>query len=219
MKNLSGGSLSVGVISTGSYFLPRLLAGFSSQNPAVELNLTVENRDDVLGRLEENRLDLAIVVGSPAETKFTSTPFAPHAFVVVASPLHPQVGKQRIDLAELRSERFIVREKGSETWNAMQECFDGRLALNDPLEIRNTEAIKQAVISGMGISFLSAHTVKLELQAGMLAVLDVIGCPVVRKWHVVHRTDKQLAPVAQAFKAFLLEEGETHASGLSTVSH
>jgi DNA-binding transcriptional LysR family regulator len=101
----------------------------------------------------------------------------------------------------------------------MQECFDGRLALNDPLEIRNTEAIKQAVISGMGISFLSAHTVKLELQAGMLAVLDVIGCPVVRKWHVVHRTDKQLAPVAQAFKAFLLEEGETHASGLSTVSH
>ena len=219
MKNLAGGSLNVGVISTGGYFLPRLLAGFSSRNAAVELNLTVENRDDVLGRLEENRLDLAIMVGAPAEAKFTSTPFAPHAFVIVASPSHPKVGKQRIDLAELGSERFIVRERGSDTWTAMQECFDGRLALNDPLEIRNTEAIKQAVISGMGISFLSAHTVMLELQAGMLAVLDVVGFPAIRKWHVVHRADKQLAPVAEAFKAFLLEEGETHACGLSTVSH
>ena len=219
LKNLAGGSLNVGVISTGGYFLPRLLAGFSSQNAAVELNLTVENRDVVLDRLDENRLDLAIMVGALAEAKFTSTPFAPHEFVLVASPLHPQVGKQDIALAELSSERFIVREKGSDTWNAMQECFDARLALNDTLEIRNTEAIKQAVISGMGVSFLSSHAVKLELQAGVLAVLDVIGFPVVRKWHVVHRADKQLAPVAQAFKTFLLEEGETHACGLSTVSH
>jgi DNA-binding transcriptional LysR family regulator len=219
MRNLAGGSLNVGVISTGGYFLPRLLAGFSSQNAGVELNLTVENHDVVLSRLEENRLDLAIMVGAPEEAKFSSTPFAPHEFVIVASPLHPQVGKQQIDLAELGSERFIVREKGSDTWNAMQQCFDGRLALNDPFEIRHTEAIKQAVISGMGISFLSANTVTLELQAGMLAVLDVVGFPVARKWHVVHRADKQLAPVAQAFKAFLLEEGDTHASGLSTVSH
>ena len=219
MKSFAGGALNVGVISTGGYFLPRLLAGFSSRNAAVELNLTVENHDDVLGRLEENRLDLAIMVGAPAQAKFISTPFAPHAFVIVASPQHPQVGRQRIDLAELRNERFIVREKGSDTWNAMQQCFDGRLALSDPLEIRNTEAIKQAVISGMGISFLSAHTVTLELQAGMLAILDVIDFPVVRKWHVVHRADKQLTLVAQAFKTFLLEECETHTRGMSTVSH
>ena len=219
MKSLAGGSLSVGVINAGGYFLPRLLAGFSNRNAAVDLDLTVENHDELLVRLEENRLDLAIMVGAPVEPRFTSTAFAPHAFVLVASPLHPLVGRMGIDVAELGSERFIVREKGSDTWNAMQQCFDGRLALDDPLEIRNTEAIKQAVMSGMGISFLSAHTVTLELQAGMLAVLDVTGFPVIQKWHVVHRADKQLVPAAQAFKTFLLEEGKTHASGVRTVSH
>ncbi|PCE23407.1 LysR family transcriptional regulator [Paraburkholderia acidicola] len=212
IRSLAGGNLSVGVISTGGYHLPRLLAGFSNQNEAVELDLRVENHDGLLCRLEENRIDLAIMVDAPAESKFISTPFAPHAFFIVASPQHSQVGKQHIDLSDLRNERFIVREEGSDTWYAMQQCFNGRLALNDPLEISNTEAIKQAVIAGMGISFLSAHTVTLELQAGVLAVLDVEGFPVLRKWHVVHRADKQLAPVAQAFKAFLLAEGATHAS-------
>ena len=219
MRSLSGGSLSIGVISTGGYFLPRLLAEFSAQNKAVELDLTVENHDDVLGHLEENRIDLAIMVGAPANPKFVSTPFAPHEFLIVASPLHPLVGKEKIRLSDLDSERFIVREKGSDTWNAMQQCFDGQLQLSEPMEIRNTEAIKQAVISGMGVSFLSAHTVTLELRAGMLAVLDIAGFPVIRKWHVVHRVDKQLAPIAQAFKTFLSKEEAMHTSGTAVVDH
>jgi DNA-binding transcriptional LysR family regulator len=216
MRSLSGGSLSIGVISTGGYFLPRLLAEFSARNKAVELDLTVENHDALLGRLEENRIDLAIMVGAPADHKFVSTPFAPHAFLIVASPRHPLAGKENIRLSDLRSERFIVREKGSDTWNAMQQCFDGQVQLSEPMEIRNTEAIKQAVMSGMGVSFLSAHTVTLELRAGMLAVLDVTGFPVVQKWHVVHRLDKQLAPVAQAFKTFLSKEGEMQTSEITT---
>jgi DNA-binding transcriptional LysR family regulator len=206
MRSLAGGSLGIGVISTGGYFLPRLLAEFSAQNKAVELDLTVENH-------------LAIMVGAPVDTKFVSTPFAPHEFLIVAAPLHPLVGKDHIRLSDLRNERFIVREKGSDTWNAMQQCFDRQLQLSEPMEIRNTEAIKQAVMSGMGVSFLSAHTVTLELRAGMLAVLDVAGFPVVRKWHVVHRADKQLGPVAQAFKAFLSREGEMHISGTAPVDH
>jgi DNA-binding transcriptional LysR family regulator len=75
------------------------------------------------------------------------------------------------------------------------------------MEIRSTETIKQAVIAGMGVSFLSAHTVARELQSGSLAVLDVEGFPVMLNWYVVHRTHKRLPPVAQAFKDFLLSDG------------
>jgi DNA-binding transcriptional LysR family regulator len=92
----------------------------------------------------------------------------------------------------------------------MQEGFAGRLSnLRIAMEIKSTETIKQAVIANMGIAFLSAHTVGLELQTGKLAVLDIEGFPVMLNWYVVHRKNKRLPPVALAFKHFLMEEGHT----------
>jgi DNA-binding transcriptional LysR family regulator len=75
------------------------------------------------------------------------------------------------------------------------------------MEIKSTETIKQAVIAGMGIAFLSAHTISLELQLGHLVVLDVEGFPVMLNWYVVHRKNKRLPPVAEAFKQFLIDDG------------
>ena len=105
-------------------------------------------------------------------------------------------------------ERFIVREQGSDTWNSMREVFGPALSkLSIAMEIKSTETIKQAVIAGMGISFLSAHTISLELQAGHLVVLDVQGFPAMLNWYLVHRRNKRLPPVAEAFMRFLLGEG------------
>jgi DNA-binding transcriptional LysR family regulator len=90
----------------------------------------------------------------------------------------------------------------------MEEGFGAQLArLNITMEIRSTETIKQAVIAGLGLSFLSAHTIGPELQRRQLAVLDVVGFPLQLQWYVVHMRQKVLAPVAMAFKAFLLERG------------
>ena len=101
-----------------------------------------------------------------------------------------------------------MREKGSDTWHSMQEGFGERLAdLNIIMEIRSTETIKQAVIAGMGLSFLSAHTISRELQSKSLVVLDVQGFPLMLNWYVVHRKNKRLPPVAQAFKDFLITDG------------
>jgi DNA-binding transcriptional LysR family regulator len=75
------------------------------------------------------------------------------------------------------------------------------------MEIKSTETIKQAVIAGMGVSFLSAHTICLEVQAGNLAVLDVQDFPLMLNWYVVHRKNKHLPPVATAFKRFLMSDG------------
>ncbi|WP_019449386.1 LysR family transcriptional regulator [Cupriavidus sp. BIS7] len=210
LKGISGGRLNVAVISAGDYFFPRLLAEFMNRHDAVTLNLAVHNREELLHQLSSNLTDVAVMVRPPEGMDTIAESFAPHPYVIVAAPNHPLVGKRNIPLAGLAEEAFVSREKGSDTWNSMQEGFAGRLSnLRIAMEIKSTETIKQAVIANMGIAFLSAHTVGLELQTGKLAVLDIEGFPVMLNWYVVHRKNKRLPPVALAFKQFLMEEGAT----------
>jgi DNA-binding transcriptional LysR family regulator len=207
-KGVSGGKLNVAVISAGDYFFPRLLVEFARRHPGVTLNLAVHNREELLSQLEHNLTDLAIMVRPPQNMDTVNESFAPHPYVIVAAPTHPLAKKKRIPMTMLAREPFVVREKGSDTWNSMEEGFAGRLAnINIAMEIKSTETIKQAVIAGMGISFLSAHTISLELKAGSLVVLDVQGFPVMLNWYVVHRRNKRLPPVALAFKNFLMTDG------------
>ena len=207
-KGVSGGRLNVSVISAGDYFFPRLLVAFAQRHPGVTLNLGVCNREELLAQMEANLTDLAVMVRPPADADMVVEPFAPHPYVVVASPEHPLAGKKRIPVARLTGEPFIVREKGSDTWNSMQDAFGERLAqLTITMQIKSMETIKQAVMAGMGVSFLSAHTVSRELRERSIVALDVQGFPLMLNWYVVHRRTKRLPPVAQAFKAFLLKEG------------
>jgi len=209
-RGITGGRLNVGVISAGDYFFPRLLAEFMERHEGVTLNLAVFNREELLHQLAGNLTDLAVMVRPPEAMDTINESFAPHPYVIVAAPTHPLVGKTKIPLGELADEAFVSREKGSDTWNSMQEGFAGRLSnMRIAMEIKSTETIKQAVIANMGIAFLSAHTVGLELQTGKLAVLDIEGFPVMLNWYVVHRKNKRLPPVALAFKQFLMEEGAT----------
>lgn len=207
-KGISGGKLNVAVISAGDYFFPRLLVEFVSRHSGVKLNFTVHNREELLGQLANNLTDLAIMVRPPQGMDTVSESFAPHPYVIVAAPDHPLVSKKKIPMSILKCQPFVVREKGSDTWNSMEDGFGEHLKdINIAMAIKSTETIKQAVIAGMGIGFLSAHTISLELQAGSLATLDVEGFPVMLDWYVVHRKNKRLPPVALAFKNFLLSEG------------
>jgi DNA-binding transcriptional LysR family regulator len=148
------------------------------------------------------------MVRPPTELDTLNQPFAPHPYVIVAPPSHAMVQQHGIAPAEVMRQPFVVREKGSDTWRSMCEGFGGDLSgLNVAMEIRSTETIKQAVMAGFGLSFLSAHTVSRELQAGELRALDVQGFPLMLNWYIVHRRTKRLPPVAQAFKDFLLGEG------------
>ncbi|RSZ41132.1 MULTISPECIES: LysR family transcriptional regulator [unclassified Variovorax] len=207
-KGVSGGKLNVGVISAGDYFFPRLLVEFASRHQGVTLNFTVHNRAGLLTHIAENLTDLAIMVRPPTDLDTVNQPFAPHPYVIVAAPGHPLVGEKKIAMQRLMREPFVVREKASDTWHSMEDGFGGDLSgINVAMEIRSTETIKQAVIAGMGVSFVSAHTVSQELRAGSLRVLDVEGFPLMLNWYVVHRRSKRLPPVAQAFKDFLLSDG------------
>ena len=207
-KGVAGGKLNVGVISAGDYFFPHLLVEFVGRHQGVTLNFTVHNREGLLAHLAGNLTDLAVMVRPPTDLETLNEPFAPHPYVIVAPPGHALVGRTQISKAALMCEPFVVREKGSDTWKSMQEGFGGALdGINVAMEIPSTETIKQAVIAGMGISFLSAHTVSQELRSGTLCVLDVQGFPLTLHWYVVHRRGKRLPPVAQAFRNFLLGEG------------
>ncbi|TWO69348.1 LysR family transcriptional regulator [Caenimonas sedimenti] len=207
-RGVSGGRLNVGVISAGDYFFPRLLVEFIGRHPGVTLDFTVHNREELLARIEGNLTDLAIMVRPPTELDTLNQPFAPHPYVIVAPPGHPMVAREGILAAEVMREPFVVREGGSDTFRSMVEGFGGDLSgLNVAMEIRSTETIKQAVMAGLGLTFLSAHTVSRELQSGELRVLDVEGFPLQLHWYVVHRRTKRLAPVAQAFRNFLVADG------------
>jgi DNA-binding transcriptional LysR family regulator len=208
LRGLKAGRVSIAVVSTAKYFAPKLLALFSRQHPEIELKLAVNNRDTVVQFLVENEVDLALMGTPPHHLETTAFRFAKHPLVIVAAPDHPLVGERRIPVKALAAESFLVREPGSGTRAAMERFFAAHnVRPAATTEISSNETIKQAVMAGMGLGFISQHAIGLELAASQLALLHVEGLPVVRDWNVVHRSEKRLSPAALAFKRFVLKEG------------
>lgn len=208
LKGLRGGRITIAVVSTAKYFAPKLLVLFTQQHPEVELKLTVNNREAVVRQLAGNDVDLAIMGTAPRTLDAVAEPFARHPLVVVAAPNHPLAARKRIPLQALEAETFLVREPGSGTRSAMERFFSNHhIKPRIGMEMSSNETIKQAVMAGLGISFISQHTMGLELATDQLKILRVEGLPVMRQWNVVHRQEKRLSPAAQAFKAFVLKEG------------
>ncbi len=208
LAGLSRGRLTIAVVSTAKYFAPKLLAQFTKSHPGIELRLLVNNRAEVVRLLAEDEVDLAVTGTTPHELPLAAKPFARHPLVVVAPPDHALARRRRVTPAELAGAPFLVREPGSGTRAAFERFLrSARVHAGRTTEMQSNETIKQAVMAGMGLAFLSAHAVGLELAAGYLVVLPVEGLPVYREWNVVHREGKVLSPAAAAFRAFVLAEG------------
>jgi len=208
LRGLRRGRINLAVVSTAKYFVPQLLARFGRDFPELEIRLTVNNRSSVIEQLVANDVDLAIMGRSPQSLDTVAEPFAENPHVIIAAPDHPLASEREIQVETVARENFIVREPGSGTRLAMQQYFDEfGLACNVGMEMASNETIKQAVMAGMGISFISRHTLDLELQTHRLVILDVRGTPVMRLWHVAHLVKKRLSPTAVAFKEFVLTHG------------
>lgn len=207
LKGLERGKLNISVVSTANYFVPNLLARFCQRYPDITISLHVSNRENVLKQLADNVTDLAIMGQPPGGLDITSESFMENPLVIIAPPEHPLCGQRQIPVRRLEQEIFLVREPGSGTRNAMERFFaQEKININKGMEADTAEAIKQAIQAGMGLGIMSLHTIRLELEAGRLSILDIQGLPIMRYWHVVHRKNKRLPNISGVFKQFLLNE-------------
>ncbi|MCS6996239.1 MAG: LysR substrate-binding domain-containing protein [Casimicrobiaceae bacterium] len=203
------GLLTVGMVSTAAYFVPRLVADFKREHPGIEVRLALGNREQLLGMLSENEVDLAIMGRPPKEMATRAEPFAAHPHVFIAPRGHALERIGHPSPATIAAYDFIVREPGSGT-RALFEEFMRRHGLTPriAMEIASNELLKQSVAAGLGIGFVSLHTIEHELDRGELFIVTVEGTPIVRAWNCVHTLSKLLAPPAEAFRYFVLEHGE-----------
>jgi DNA-binding transcriptional LysR family regulator len=208
IRGAKGGRLTLGVVSTAKYVAPRLLVAFRKEHSEADLRLGVYNREALVNQLTDNQIDLAIMGAPPKEVETVSAVFADHPHVIIAAADDPLASRRRSAPADLASQPFLIREPGSGTRGAMERFFAGHgVTLTSTTEMGSNETIKQAVMAGMGLSFISEHSIGLELAAGRLVRLPVTGTPVMRQWFVVHRADKQLLPMTVAFLDFVRVEG------------
>ena len=210
LQRIETGKLTIGMVDTTTYFIPALLSKFLKEHEGIELALNVGNRSELIQALQNSEVDIAIMGSPPSEISVRAEPFAANPLVFVASPEHPLAGESGLQAEDLRQQSFIVREPGSGTRNAMEAFFaQARFQPRFSMQLKSNDAIKQAVKANLGLSFLSLHTIGLELQTKHLCILDVRGTPTVRAWHVVHALSKLLSPAAEAFRYFVLEHAET----------
>ena len=205
LQSIDSGQLNLAATSTVNVVATDILARFRGRHLGVSVHLDVSNRAAVLDQLVGNRIDLAIMGQVPDGLGLDAIRFMDNPLVVIAPPDHPLVGQKNISMASLATESFLVREAGSGTRGAMERFFAARgLEIRSSMEMSSNEAIKQAVQAGLGLGILSLQTLEMELALKRLAVLEVEGFPIMRHWYIVHRADKRLSPVAQAFKEFVL---------------
>jgi DNA-binding transcriptional LysR family regulator len=210
------GAVGAGITSTAKYFVPRALGAFSRRHPGLELRLVVGNRAATIAGLRDHSLDLVIMGQPPEDLAVEATIIGRHPHVIVTTTDHPLARQKHVRPAALETEIFLVREQGSGTRNLMQRFFaDAGVSPRIGMELDSNETIKQAVLAGLGIAFLSAHTIELEVQTGRLAVLDVDGLPAMRQWYAVHLADRRLTLAARALHEFLVTEAATYLPDLS----
>jgi LysR family transcriptional regulator for metE and metH len=205
------GTVSVGVISTAKYFAPRVLGAFMRAHPGIELKITIGNRAEMIEGLQRYEIDIAVMGRPPEDIDVDVTVLGDHPHVVIAYPDHPLAKAGWIAPSRLANEVFLVREPGSGTRGLMEKFFaEAGLAPRIGMQIGSNETIKQAVIAGLGIAFISAHTIDSALVTGSLAILQVEGLPIIRKWCLVHLRQRRLMPAVVALRAFIIREGASY---------
>ena len=208
MAGKTAGRISIGAVSTAKYFVPFMISGFSKLHPNIDVTLSIGNRQEIGTALRGYDLDFAIMGRPPADIDMNVNLIGDHPHVIIAPTSHRLARKSRLALGDLAGETFLMREPGSGTRGLMEQLFDSaRVRPNLGMAMSSNETIKQAVIAGLGIAFISAHTVATELDERRLVTLDVVGLPVVRQWFVLSRKDKILLPPARAMLEFLSARG------------
>ena len=203
-KGIRRGKLRLGVVTTAKYIAPELLAAFGEKFPGIEFSMKVSNRDEIIQRIKNTEDDLYVMGLPPEDMETEREPFLENPLVIFAPAAHPMAGREAIPFADVVQESFLVRERGSGTRMTMEQVFAERgMPLRIKMELGSNEAIKQAVVGGLGLALLSLSTLQPDASRKELAVLDVEGFPIRRNWYVVRPKGKQMSVAAATFLDFL----------------
>lgn len=207
LRGLKAGTLRIAVVTTSKYFIPHLLGSFCEQYPQVDLQFRVGNREQIIRRLHDGLDDLYVFSHPPEDEDIVVTDFLPNPLVAIAPLDHPLAQRSELSLADLAREPFLMRESGSGTRHAIERHL-ARLdaKLNVRMTIESNEAIKHAVMSGLGISILSEHTLTYGGAEGLVR-LRVRELPIESTWYLVRLRTRRLSLIAEAFLEYLQVEG------------
>jgi DNA-binding transcriptional LysR family regulator len=210
IRGMTTGRLQLAVSTTGKYFAPRVLAEFVKLHPGVEVSLQIHNRSTLLERMAQNLDDLYIFASPPGDSDVVTQTILPNPMVPYAAADHPLARETNIPFARFAEEPFLMREAGSGTRMVAREIFaEHDLEPKVRMELSTNEAIKQAIIAGLGVSIMSRYTLGLDVAHEQLTVLDVEGFPVERSWVFAYPVGKQLPVLAQGFMDFTRKVART----------
>jgi DNA-binding transcriptional LysR family regulator len=208
---LLSGKLTFSTVSTGKYVLPYFLSDFFNKNVSIDLEIDVSNRQAVIQNLQKNEIDFALM-SLPQEG------ISIHKIDLLENKLY-FVGKNSIiknyELADLLEfTPLICREPGSATRMQLDQfILENKLEVKKTIQLTSNEAVKQAVIAGMGISLMPLIGIRNEIELGLMNIIPVKGLPLVTMWSLVYLKDKQLSPAMNAFIDYLND----HKSNISNL--
>lgn len=206
LVELVTGKLTIGAsLTIGEYVLPRILAAFSKRYPDVKFSVIIGNTEEMHERALEGSIDLGLVEGELEDPRLAVTEFLQDELVFVVSRQHPMAKKNVVDENILKDSTFILREEGSGTRLAVEKALQ-KLSAKPAKQIvlGSTQAIKEAVEAGLGISCLSKWALRKEVQLGSLKPLRMKGCNITRKFYLIRSKGKFESKACAEFSKFIL---------------
>ena len=205
-KGLLSGRLNFSVVSTGKYVMPYFLTDFLRDNKGIDLNMEVTNKSKVINSLENNEVDFALVSVLPNDVKLNSEVLLENKLYLIGNreAVIPKTPYEKLIFNDLQ---LIYREEGSATRLVMEQFFEkNEIKVSMKMQLTSNEAVKQAVISGLGYSIMPLIGAKNELETKDLQIIPVVGFPIKSDWRIIWLKGKSLSPVAAAYLEFIKKE-------------
>ena len=200
-KGILSGRLRIAVVSTGKYVMPYFLSDFLKKHPQIDLTMDVTNKAGVIKSIEENQIDFGLVSILPDKLNVEEEKLLENKLYLIGASDHimPSEKYKKQIFTQLP---MIYREQGSATRSIMESFFDrSKIIVNKKIELTSNEAVKQAVIAGLGYSIMPVIGIRNELKTGELQILPIEGFPILSQWRLIWLRSKKLSPVASAYLA------------------
>lgn len=207
-KGLITGKLKIAIVSTAKYVMPYFLSEFMAAHPGIELMIEVTNKSSVLESLEKNQVDFALVSLLPENMQVQSIPLLANKLFLVGNAKHAK-SMAKSKGAAISEIPMIYRETGSGTRLVMEQFIkQNKLPIQRKLELSTNEAVKQAIIAGLGISIMPIIGLRHEILSGELSVIPYQGLPITTTWNLIWPQSKLESPAAKAYLSFLQDKKE-----------